>query len=1039
MAQKKKPRKSKKSTKHFSSFLKFTFIVIILGTFLVAGVGAGLIAALVKDDPVRSPEEIRSKVFTNNLTGFAYFSNKNKSGSYQLIGMLRADEDRRIIEFDEIPKNVYNAFLAIEDRDFETHFGINIKALGRAVLQQLLNSDVRTGGSTITQQLAKNTFYSFDKTFERKAKEIFLALRMERILSKEEIFTAYINKIHFGKAANLNNVYGIQAAAKGYFNKDAEDLNLAEAAFLAGIPQRPTAYSSFNSQGFDEEGYQLAKERQELVLKRMLEEGFITTDEYEEALAYDIKEAFSSSASDEKAYNRYPYLMLEIENRAAEKLIESLNMASGTDDYNKVFELARQKLLTGGYKVYTTIDRTVYEAMNAVAKNPDNFNKPISYDFEMRNGKVIPIENALEEVGATLIENKTGAILGFVGGRDFYTSQINHSNFRGSTKRQPGSSIKPLLDYAPALELGYIQPATPIDDIPLGTEWEPENWNKKYNGRITAREALNWSFNIPAVKVYKMVGIDKGYEYYTKLGFRVNEKFFKQAGYTPAIGTIETSPERMANAYTTFANGGTYIDAYLIEKIEDKDGNIVYQHQSKPEVVFSEQTAFLITDMLRTVISNGTGGIVRKFIGNELDVAGKTGTTNDSKDLWFIGYTPEVTLGVWVGYDFPYKLKTGSIASQTWGRILSEVLKAKPELSATDAKFTRPEGIVKMEVSSTSGKLPSELTKEAGYLVSDWFNKKYIPTEIDDSLEKARVITFDDTRYLAKPETPDDMVEIGIYFKREPYVLPYKKDKEGEILKDENGEGIRKDRPVDYEKELPNQVDPRTSTGENLTPPLNPLIKIQSGKNILSWDKLINENVVGYRIYRTSTFEFGFIKVGVVKQTNLEPNRLYFEDVVEFNDQYAYYITTVDVMGNESKPTQLLGFNLTNNEQLDNNNPFNEENMNDNIEGNTDIIPGQNNDQIAIAIPSAPKNLGIMRIGLQITLTWDENPPDDYVTKYNIYYSSKLRGDYNLIGSSIKPEFSYELLTDKKGFFYVTAVNNKGESDRSRIIQVRTQ
>lgn len=1004
-----KPKITKKNNRDIKSLFKKVVLVSILGIFFIIGISAGLVAALVHDDPVRSQQEIMDKINSNNLTGTAYFSNENENGEKELIGMLRADEDRRFIEYEEMPQYFIDAVVAIEDSSFWEHKGINPKALTRAILQDILNSDVQTGGSTITQQLAKNTFYTFDKSYERKAKEIFLALRIERFMDKEDIFTAYANKIPFGKAANLNNVYGIQAAAKGYFNKDAKDLNLAESAFLAGIPQRPTAYSSFNSSGFDEEGYNLAIDRQKLVLRRMLEEGYITVEEHDEALAYDIKAAFDTSLTQKKAYNKYPYLMLEIENRSAEILLESTDFSEkSSEDYRTALENAKRELLTGGYKVYTTIDKDVYEAMNSVAQNPDNFNKPISYNFTYSNGTTELKENQLEQVGATLVDNKTGAILGFVGGRDFSISQVNHSNFRGTSKRQPGSAIKPLLDYAPALELGKIQPATPIDDTPLGKDWEPENWNRKYNGRITAREALNWSYNIPAVKVYEMVGTDQAYEYFTKLGFDVDKKWFTQAGLTPAIGTIESSPEEMTNAYTTFANGGIYTEAYLIEKIVDKDGNVIYEHQPKSHVVFSEQTSYLMIDMMRTVVSSGTGSTVKRYVSDR-DIAGKTGTTNDSKDLWFVGSTPELTLGVWVGYDYPHKISDSNIAKKTWGRMLSEVLNTKPELSPKGSKFEQPDGLVRMEVSSTSGKLPSDLTREAGYLVTDWFNKKYIPTEIDDSLEKARVVYYNGVRYLAKPETPDEFVQTEILFKREPYEVPAGRSK-----------------PVDHDKELPNQVDPRVTSGETPAPPNNIVFKSQNTKNIISWDKNTKDAVVGYRIYRSSSF--GFEKVGVSVQQNSNPERVYFEDST--NNQYVYYVTTVYVDGSESAPSEMAGNfqTLPGNDPGDN--PGNDD-SNDEPENNN----GDNHS--TTSVPSSPKGITSETSALTVLLSWDSNKTEDMVTSYNIYYSANKNGEFKLIGSTDKTSYLHTNVTFDDAYYYITAVNAIGESEPSKVLHVK--
>ncbi len=1003
---------SSKNKRNIKVIIKYLLILIFIGTFLGIGAGVGLVAALVKDEPIRSEKEIRDAVSKNNLTGFAYFANTDQEGNNVQIGVLRPSEDRRLIKYDEIPKNVINAVLAVEDREFFEHSGVNLKALSRAVIQQVLKSDVQTGGSTITQQLSKITFFSFEKSYTRKAREIFLALRMERILSKEDIITAYLNKIPFGKASNLNNVYGIQAAAKGYFNKDIKDLNIAEAAYLAGIPQRPTAYSAFNSNGFDEEGYDLAKKRQQLVLKRMLEEEFITNGEYEEAMAYDIKAAFASFQG--KAYTKYPFLMMEIESRAAEKLLEVQGVDPTSPEYSEAFENTKQELLNGGYKVYTTIDKDIYEMMNDIAKNPDNFYKPISYDFKLGDGSVKRVENALQEVGATLINNKSGAILGFIGGRDYTTSAVNHSNFRATSKRQPGSSIKPMIAYGPALELGLIQPSSPIDDIPLGGDWEPANWNKVYNGRITARNALWRSYNIPAVKVYSMVGKEKGYQYLTDMGLPINKKWFMEAGLTPAIGTIESSPEEMTRAFATFANGGTYVGSYMIEKIVDKDGNVIFENQPNPKVVFSEQTAFLMTDMLRDVVNHveaydqntgrggaGTGVGIRKYVGSKLDFAGKTGTTNDSKDLWFVGYTPEVSLGVWVGYDYPYELRPGSIASDIWGKIMSGVLKTNSEISPIGSKFNIPPGVVKMEVSTVSGKLPSELTTEAGYTVTDWFNKKYIPTEVEDALEKAKVIEFNGKTYLAKEETPQDMTTEGIFYKREPYTVPEGKEK-----------------PKDYKFELPNEADPRTSNGTAPATPGNASFKAEGNKNIISWDKNTNESIVGYRVYRGSSSDLGFAPIIAIKQTDNKAGRVAFEDTTG-NSSSIYYVVAVDVAGLESSPTDLLGNSAI-------------------IEVPNDEDPGDNE---ASGLPRKPRNVQatISSSGLQITLQWNASDSEENVTKYNVYYSEEESGNFRFIGYTENNSFIHPSVLTEDAYYYVTAVNSNGESLPSKVVKAQKE
>ncbi|MGD9679314.1 MAG: hypothetical protein AB7V16_13315, partial [Vulcanibacillus sp.] len=402
-------------------------------------------------------------------------------------------------------------------------------------------------------------------------------------------------------------------------------------------------------------------------------------------------------------------------------------------------------------------------------------------------------------------------------------------------------------------------------------------------------------------------------------------------------------------------------------------------------------------------ISSGTGSPVRKYVGYNIDIAGKTGTTNDNKDAWFIGYSPEVTLGVWVGYDYPVSLPNASIASQTWGRLFAEILKVDPDLSPISSTFKMPTDIVKMEVSKTSGKLPSDLTREAGYLVTDWFNKKYIPTEVDDSLERASIVYYDGKRYIAKPETPEDMVEKGIFFKREPYVIPEPEDGKA-----------KKAYPDDYNKELPNEVDPRISNDKLPEPPTSIILKTQENQNILSWNKNLDPNIVGYRVYRSTILNLGFKYVGSVPQKSLNGERMYFEDKA---GKYAYYIVSVDIDGKESIQSEYIGNSI--------NIPPEDE----------DII---DEDNVPLAIPSAPHNLNFIHIEstTQVTLTWVENDSNEYVTRYNIYFGNDKDGPFTLVNNTKNTLYSHNFGEQEKVYYYITAVNQLGESQHSNIIEV---
>lgn len=322
------------------------FILGIIGVLFAYGAVAGYVASIVKDEPVRSEEMIQQQVSQNAITGFAYF----RDGAP--IGQLRTEEDRRLIEFNDIPQLIIDAVLAIEDNNFNEHNGVDFKGTLRAVKQKLLNESVQTGGSTLTQQLARRVFLNLDRTEDRKVKEILLSLRLERFLTKQEILTAYLNKVPFGNGSNGYNVFGIKAAAKGIFGLDDLDkLNVAQAAYLAGLPQLPSTYSAFNGIGeFNEKAFNRAMDRQHLVLRRMLEENKITTSQYDEALQFDIKSSLAPHTK--KAYATYPYLMMETERKASEILLSLNEEKNGTTDANSttdnavLLEEARQQLMT---------------------------------------------------------------------------------------------------------------------------------------------------------------------------------------------------------------------------------------------------------------------------------------------------------------------------------------------------------------------------------------------------------------------------------------------------------------------------------------------------------------------------------------------------------------------------------------------------------------------------------------------------------------------------------------------------------------------
>ncbi|WP_233567802.1 penicillin-binding protein 1A [Cohnella faecalis] len=1004
----------------------------------LAGAGAvtGYIAALVKDDPVRSQALIEEKINENSLTGFAYFRDNS------LIGQLRTEEDRRPVTYEQIPKSIIDAVVATEDKNFFSHVGIDTNGLFRAVKQQLLNESVQTGGSTITQQLARQVFLTLDQTTSRKAKEIFLSLRLERYLSKPQIITAYLNKVPYGNGSSGYNLYGIKAAAKGIFGKDLADLNLAQSAYLAGLPQLPSLYSAFTSKGeFNEKKFNRAVERQKLVLRRMLEEGKISQAEHDEAAGFDLFKSLAKPS--EKAYNTYPYLMLEVERQAAEQLVLTQNPDLTLADLKKkendsLIEDARMQLLRGGYKVTTTIDKKVYDLMHDIAENPENF----SPDNRIKG---------VEQTAAVMLDHKTGAILGMIEGRDFHIEQMN---FATQMTRQPGSAMKPIGAYLPAIEKGLIQPASVLDDSPVildnaGTSKHiPKNSNGKYSGLVTARTALNKSLNVPALKIFlDKVTIPEAWKYVQSLGITTltEDDYHAQTG---VIGGLKygVSVEELTNAYGAIANKGIFNDAYLIEKIETADGKPVYTHKADPKRVASEQSAYLMTDMLGTVVTNGTATMVKNNFKNfgKIPIAGKTGTTQNYGDVWFEGFTPDMTLGVWVGYEKQIHTlsKAGhDRAKLIWAKIMSSVTDAKPELFPTKS-FAKPSGLVTMTVSSVSGKLPTELTREAGMLVSDIFNKKFIPTEEDDALVKMKVISYNGVNYVPLPETPEDLLRDAIVVKREKPLDELME--ELQVALGKTAANTRKPLayylPTDAKDSAPSKTDPRKDDGSAPPAPGNIAAETLNGQIRISFAAVAPSDVAGYRLYRSSNGG-AYEKI---EKSILTGEETKFLTSLPAGVTYSYYVTAVDVVGQESKPSEIVNSRGELSEP-DPNMPLpgtGNGNGNGNGNGGTTTNPGTEGGSGTTGnpndgAPSAPTGLKGQTSEIGVTLSWNDNPGTDQISLYQVWYSATENGKYKLLGSSDSAGFEY-IAPLTAGWYRIVAVNAAGsESTPSASLEVK--
>lgn len=1037
----------------FITFMTFKWFIIsgIIACFAVGGIAFGYLASVLKEEPVRSEAFIREQIQQNIMTGFVYFNDQTP------IGQLRSEEDRRMAEKSDIPQQIVDATLSIEDKSFNEHFGVDTNGMLRAVKQKLLNEDVQTGGSTITQQVARRVFLSLDRDITRKFKEIFLAIRMERFLSKDEILMAYLNKIPYGNGSNGYTVFGIKAAAKGLFDKDnLNELNVAQSAYLAGLPQLPSNYSAFSGKGeFDSAGFNRALKRQQLVLKRMLEENKITTQQYDEALAFDLKGSLAKSS--QKAYTTYPYLMMEVERRAAEAMVQSqypdlkLDTDSKKAAYNEALKDALSQLLRGGYHIHTTIDKTIYDSMQAIAQNEKNFTPNIA-----NKGK-----DGIEQIGAIMINNKSGAILGMMEGRDFYTEQLNHVT---QGYRQPGSTMKPIAAYIPAMEKGAIQPASIIDDSPIVlTDGQkgfhiPENWNNQFQGLVTARQALNQSYNIPALKLFLyQVGIKEAWDYAAKMGITsiVKEDMAAQTG---VIGGLHkgVTVEEMANAYTTIPNQGVFYDAFLIDKIVDADGKTIYSHDLKPNRIYSEQTAYLMTDMLRTVVSSGTAATVIpktfKYYKN-MAVSGKTGSTQDDADAWFMGYTPDITVGVWAGYDQPVtKLSKGVgtyRAMNVWSLVMNEAYEKRPELFPNKA-FEKPADIVSMSVSSVSGKLPNELTAEAGKTVTDLFNKKFVPVQEDDVMVKMKYIAFNGVNYIPQPGTPDDFLQERVVIRREKSISKLLEEIQAAMdkLPEDSRKPIEHYVPKDADQDAPSETDPRTDDGTIPATPESLLVTRNGDASRISFQAGSAPDIVGYRLYR-SVNGAPFARIdGSVIMAGAEP---IFNDTAS-GGSVGYYVTAVDVAGRESIPVRAAYPDgqlrtLSNHGGVitgggTDSSPGNGSSSPSGSPGSTGGAGGKPtptpNHQEATALPQAPGGLKVASKGVSVQVSWEANPEDQAVSKYNVYYSDKENGPYKKLGVATGTEFIYFAPTEE-GYYRISAINNMGESELSKVVHYKKQ
>ncbi|HTM09535.1 MAG TPA: PBP1A family penicillin-binding protein [Verrucomicrobiae bacterium] len=560
---------------------------------------------------------------------------------------------RFVVPLDRIPRHVIQALLAAEDSRFYAHGGIDLVAIVRASFANIRKRKVHEGASTLTQQLVRGFFLTPKRTFDRKIREAILAYRVEKNHTKDEILYLYFNQVYFG-----HGNYGIEAASRDYFGKTVSDINVAEAALLAGLPRSPSRNSPYRD-------FFAARERQRYVLGRMLSEGFVTRATYEDALQTPLH------------LNPAPALNSQI----APHFVEHVRRVIG-DRYGF------NPLLQGGLRIYTTLDSSLQAAaQRAVHEGIDE----IRLRLRKKARATRPERDGDVEGALLAMEPGTGMVRALVGGYDFANSQYNRAL---QAKRQPGSSFKPII-YSAALESGLSELSV-VQDGPLsfrlaaGKVWRPQNYDGKFHGPVTLRSALAHSLNSVSVRLVQRVGVERTIQQARKLGIEsALEKNLSLALGTPSVTLLE-----MVRAFGVFAAGGNLAEPLFILKVTDRDGKVLEENEPVAKQVLPPEIAYVMTDMLKNVVQSGTARAAAKLGKN---IAGKTGTTSDFRDGWFIGYDPNIVAGVWVGYDDHRSIadkETGaSLALPIW---LSFMTEAREEND--DEDFPVPEGINWMDV-----------------------------------------------------------------------------------------------------------------------------------------------------------------------------------------------------------------------------------------------------------------------------------------------------------------------------------------------------
>lgn len=693
----KKESKKKTKKKHsLSKIMKRVLLLLIIGLFIVIIYGGCYIYSKIENnisESVNKSNKIISEMSKDDFNSRTPTNIYDKDGN--LIKQLKT-VDYVYKKYEELNPIVFKALIAVEDNRFYEHDGIDLKGLARAMYSSVVRHQSQ-GGSTITQQLAKNVYLTMDKTLWRKISEAVIAQELEKRYSKHQILEFYVNNINYG-----NGCYSIESAANYYFGKSTKDLSIAEIALLTGIPNNPTIYDPITK-------FKNANNRKDSILNKMYQLNMISKKQLDEEKNREIVLNIKKSELDNVVTD---YSQSYAVHEAVEFIMSYYGFQFKYDfaneeerktywnTYDTEYKKYYSELITGGYDIYTSIDQNIQNQLQQIV------NSKMSIYTDINNSTGI----YKKQSSATVIDNKTGLVIGIVGGRT--QDGVNNSYNRAFlAARQPGSTIKPIIVYTPAIENGYNANSTLVDEY---IQNGPKNAYSGYTGKVSLRTAVAKSINTVAYKLTQEVGVEKSLNYLSNMKYKYLSPTDKESktiglgGFTYGTTTVE-----MASAYSTLARNGQYIDATNITKIYDRTTKeTIYENTYETKKIYDDGAAYLMTDVLKSVLTDGTGKSFQ--LPNISEQAGKTGTTNSEKDLWFCGYTPSYSMAVWVGDDIP--TSQGHLSTQ--GYIWKEMMTRLNE-GHSDEIFEKPSCVY-----SENGTLKYKKTKTDSKLIKNTSDEK---------------------------------------------------------------------------------------------------------------------------------------------------------------------------------------------------------------------------------------------------------------------------------------------------------------------------